>query len=95
MNEVTILELNNILCYIGEKIFNNLSTRDLKNCRYVCRTWRATIDGKKYFWLRMIKVHNEKINLWKEEVLAIEASVAKLRTLALAQKRYLMEVSAV
>ena len=38
----------------------------------------------------MIKVHNEKINLWKE--ILIEPNIEKLRKLALAQKRYLFEV---
>ena len=90
MNEPTLIKFNNILYDIGQGIFNCLSNTDLKNCRFVCRSWKEAIDGKKYFWLRMIKVHNEKINLWKE--ILIEPNIEKLRKLALAQKRYLFEV---
>jgi len=86
MNYITTIQFNHVLYDIGENIFDLLSNKDLKNCREVCKDWRAAIDGEKYLWHRMTKVHNGKFSLWSEVLMNCNKKTTK--ELALATREY-------
>jgi len=86
MNYITTIQFNHVLYDIGENIFDLLSNKDLKNCREVCKDWRAAIDGEKYLWHRMTKVHNGKFSLWTEVLMNCNKKTTK--ELALATREY-------
>ena len=91
MNSLTVIRFNltpfNCVLYdIGEKIFDLLNNWDLKSCREVCKLWRVVIDGEKYIWHRMIKVHDTKYSMWSEVWMNCNRKTTK--ELALATKQY-------
>ena len=90
MNYITTIQFNHVLYDIGENIFDLLSNKDLKNCREVCKDWRAAIDGEKYLWHRMTKVHNGKFSLWTEVLMNCNKKTTK--ELALATREYYFKV---
>ena len=91
MNYITTIQFNHVLYDIGETIFDLLSNKDLKNCREVCKDWRAAIDGEKYLWHRMTKVHNGKFSLWSEVLMNCNKKTTK--ELALATRQYYFKVN--
>ena len=91
MNSLSVIRFNltpfNCVLYdIGEKIFDLLNNRDLKNSREVCKLWRAVIDNEKYIWWRMIKVHHTDYSMWSEVLMNCNKKTT--RELALATKKY-------
>ena len=86
MNSLTVIQFNRVLCDIGEKIFDLLNNKDLKNCREVCKHWQNAINNDKYVWRRMIKVHNTKYSMWSK--VWMNCNRKTTRELALATKQY-------
>ena len=48
--------------HLGEDIFDSLDDKSLAKCRKISKNWKSFIDNQKFYWIWIIKKHDERVN---------------------------------